>query len=82
MEEAYEMGTVEFVLDGEKLKGGFALVRIGDKKAKDYGKNWLLIKMNDDFADRRKKPVKSQPESVKSGKTIEEVKDGKKPHKK
>jgi bifunctional non-homologous end joining protein LigD len=41
-----EAGKLEFVLHGEKLNGRFALVRMkgrGDK-------NWLLIKMRDQFA--------------------------------
>ncbi len=39
-------GRLEFVLLGEKLKGGFALIRL-----RDQTKNWLLIKMNDPYAD-------------------------------
>ena len=34
---------------------------------------WLLVKMADEQADARRKPVKSQPESVVSGQTVEEV---------
>jgi hypothetical protein len=36
-------------------------------------RRWLLVKMADEQADARRKPVKSQPESVVSGRTIEEV---------
>jgi len=38
-------------------------------------KEWLLIKMKDREADARRNPVSTQPESVKSGKTIEEIED-------
>ena len=34
---------------------------------------WLLVKMADEEADARRKPVKTQPESVLSGRTIEQV---------
>jgi hypothetical protein len=56
-------------LEGEKLRGGYALTRIG----KGTRERWLLVKMDDEGADRRRNPVSSQPESVLSGKTIEEI---------
>ena len=62
-------GHLLFRLAGEKLEGGYALQRTG--KGKDA--NWLLIKMRDDAADARRKPVTSQPKSVKSGRTIAEI---------
>jgi hypothetical protein len=34
---------------------------------------WLLIKRRDEGADARRPPVSTQPESVLSGKTIEEI---------
>jgi bifunctional non-homologous end joining protein LigD len=43
-----DAGKVEFVLDGERLKGQFALVRM-QGRGKD---NWLLIKMRDEHAAR------------------------------
>lgn len=39
-------GKLEFVLEGKKLKGGFAIARMKGKE-----KEWLLIKKKDDFAD-------------------------------
>jgi DNA ligase D-like protein (predicted 3'-phosphoesterase) len=47
MAEALEEGKVEFLLDGDKLHGGYALIRIAD----DEEGNWLLLKMNDEDAD-------------------------------
>ena len=38
---------------------------------------WLLVKSDDEFADRRRNPVRSQPESVRSGKRIGELTRGK-----
>jgi hypothetical protein len=36
----------------------------------------LLVKSDDEFAGRRRNPVRSQPESVKSGKRIGELTQG------
>jgi hypothetical protein len=36
-------------------------------------KNWLLVKELDDQADGRRNPVKTEPKSVLSGKTIREM---------
>jgi len=67
--EALERGHAVFVLHGEKLRGGFALQRTrpGAKP------QWLLIKRRDEGADARRNPQSTQPESVKTGRTIEEV---------
>jgi DNA ligase D-like protein (predicted 3'-phosphoesterase) len=69
VEEQVANGHVAIWLDGKKLRGGYALTRLGGGKRE----RWLLVKMDDEGADRRRKPVKSQPESVKSGRTLEEV---------
>jgi hypothetical protein len=37
------------------------------------GRRRLLVKADDEGADRRRKPVTSQPGSVQSGRTIEQV---------
>ncbi|MCB1081451.1 MAG: DNA ligase [Chlamydiia bacterium] len=66
MQTAFRKGRIEVFLKGKKLYGGFALVRF-------QGKNWLLIKMKDAYADRRKNVVKAEPHSVKSGRTIDEI---------
>jgi len=62
-------GHVTIWLEGEKLTGGYALIRTGG----DDDDRWLLIKMRDDEADARRNPTSTQPESVKSGRTIEEI---------
>jgi DNA ligase D-like protein (predicted 3'-phosphoesterase) len=70
IEQSYKKGLLEFWLEGKKLKGGYALV-----KMKESEKNWLFVKMDDEEADARRNPVSTEPESVKSGKTIEEIDD-------
>jgi DNA ligase D-like protein (predicted 3'-phosphoesterase) len=72
VKEAVESGHVKVWLEGKKISGGYALTRVGDgKKAR-----WILVKMNDEAADARRKPVKTQPESVLSGRTVEKLKSG------
>ena len=34
---------------------------------------WILVKVRDEAADARRNPVSAQPESVLSGRTIEDV---------
>lgn len=70
MAEALEEGRLEVWLEGKKIRGGHALVhaRLGGKD-----ENWLLVKMDDEAADARRHPTSTQPESVLSGRTVEEV---------
>jgi len=68
LEQALRQGRVKIWLDGEKLKGGYALTRIGLKPAR-----WLLIKINDAHANARRDITKTAPRSVLSGKTVEEI---------
>lgn len=71
MDEAIEAGHVEVWLEGQKLQGGYALVRT---RTDSRGKaQWLFIKMRDDKADARRNPVSTQPDSVLSGRSLEEV---------
>jgi len=46
LREGLEKGHITFILNGEKLKGEFALIRLKKASLKD----WLLIKKNDEFA--------------------------------
>jgi len=71
MSEAFDEGKIEVWLEGRKLTGGFALIRTGKDRS---GKSrWLLVKMKDEKADARRNPVSTQPASVLSGKSIEQV---------
>lgn len=69
MAEGLDRGHLSFRLNGEKLRGGYALTRMrgGDDEA------WLLVKRKDDDADARRNPVRSQPESVLSGRTLDQL---------
>jgi DNA ligase D-like protein (predicted 3'-phosphoesterase) len=71
VEEALERGHLSFWLEGEKLRGGWTLHRTrGGAKPQ-----WLVIKRRDEGADARRDPVSTQPESVLSGRTLDEIGD-------
>ncbi len=69
MSEAIAAGHVKFWLEGKKLRGGWTLQRTsaGDRP------QWLLIKRRDSQSDAGGDPRSSQPESVRSGATIEQI---------
>jgi len=64
-----EDGTIEIFFDGEKIKGGYALVRMGGADSN----KWLLIKMHDEYASARKNPTSTQNKSVKTGRTLAQI---------
>ncbi len=68
MPEALASGHALVRLSGSKIRGGYALQRIDDDKDQ-----WLLIKMDDDEADARRNPVSTEPESVASGRDLDEI---------
>ncbi len=74
-EEGYRKGKLKFTLEGEKLHGGWTLVKShGGKYGKD-GNAWLLIKEDDDYAQpaREASVVEEHPLSVASGRSLEEI---------
>lgn len=70
MEEALEHGHAKVWLEGEKLTGAFALSRT---RMRGDDRNWLLVKVDDEGADRRRKPARTQTRSVLSGRTNDDV---------
>ena len=48
--EGLKKGQLHFRLHGERLKGGWALIRM-PPRGKEKRENWLLIKERDEFAD-------------------------------
>lgn len=70
MSHAVADGHVRVTLDGHKLQGGYALIQTsmgGDER------KWLLVKVDDEAADARRNPTRTQPESVLSGRTVDDV---------
>lgn len=70
LKKAYEMGTLEFELEGDKLAGGYALIKM---KSGNMKGNWLLVKMKDDKADARRNPVNTETKSVVSNRTMNQI---------
>jgi bifunctional non-homologous end joining protein LigD len=68
-------GSLKFVMHGTKMKGKWALIRMGGKAANERKPNWLLIKEHDDFERKQDdEPVtEEEPNSVVTGRTIEEI---------
>lgn len=71
--EGLKKGRLHFRLHGEKLEGGWHLVRSGGRRTQ--GKDWLLIKERDAAADPERDIVAAAPASVKSGLTLEQLKE-------
>jgi bifunctional non-homologous end joining protein LigD len=75
----WDEGTVEvtrddpdhltFVLDGHKLIGKFSFVRTHDRQ-------WILVKGDDEFAQRGSDITADRPESVRSGRTWQQLAAG------
>lgn len=68
MEKTIEDGHMEFHLEGEKLKGAYALIHTG----RAGRKFWLFFKMKDSDSDSSDILIE-MPESVLSGRTVEEI---------
>jgi DNA ligase D-like protein (predicted 3'-phosphoesterase) len=70
MRRALQMGAVEVWLEGKKIRGGYALIQT---RMRGQEKNWLLVKMKDKASRSGREPTKSEPKSVLTGRTIEEI---------
>lgn len=70
LEPGLRAGKVEVWLEGTKIRGGYALIHARMGGDDD---NWLLVKMDDAEADARRNPVSTEPESVVSGRTLDEL---------
>ena len=68
--EQIARGKLEFELFGFKLRGRWTLARMSGKD-----RDWLLLKKSDEYAGDAE-PTERFPESVLSGLTIEELRDG------
>src|SRR6201999_1084686 len=70
-------GHLAFTLDGEKLHGGWHLVRM-HRRPNEKRDNWLLIKQHGDAerSARDKDILEEQPLSVTTGRSLEEIAEG------
>src|SRR5580704_17651188 len=77
-EDALQAGDLKFTLEGDKLKGSWVLVRMRGDKFRGKRTNWLLIKHRDaDSADANGDSVLTEDRSVASGRTMQQIAEGK-----
>jgi bifunctional non-homologous end joining protein LigD len=75
LRRGYEQGKLAFTLHGARLRGSWALVRTrGPDRTKPQ---WLLIKHRDEYARRGSDIVAEETTSVDSGRTMDEIAEGK-----
>ncbi|MDK1385236.1 DNA ligase D [Sinorhizobium sp. 8-89] len=79
IEKSLRTGAFKFRLAGEKLNGGWMLARLKPKPGEEDQRNWLLFKERDLAADATTDILSTRPESVKSGRRIEELVEKPKP---
>ncbi|HEU4986659.1 MAG TPA: DNA ligase D [Rhizobiaceae bacterium] len=72
IDKSLASGAFKFRLAGEKLNGGWMLARLKQKPGESKT-NWLLFKERDPAADATLDILQARPESVKSGRRIEEL---------
>jgi len=65
-------GDLKFRLNGERLKGDFALVKMRGRRPGSKGNEWLMIKKHDDHVVEGY-DIEGIEESVLSGRSLEEV---------
>lgn len=74
VEEGLRKGELKFTLQGRRMKGKWALIRLKGKPG-DTKDNWLLLKEKDEYA----KPIDGTSEyitSIRTGRTMEEIEQG------
>jgi bifunctional non-homologous end joining protein LigD len=67
---AVAKGKLTFTLHGEKLRGRWHLVKT---RSEGKAENWLLFKGRDEAANDKLDIVTAKPESVLSGRTVDEI---------
>jgi bifunctional non-homologous end joining protein LigD len=73
-----DKGHLHFVLDGERMKGEWLLIRLRPR-GKEKRENWLLRKIDDAEAGGSDTLVETALTSVKTGRTMQEIAEGKSP---
>lgn len=66
--QSYQSGRIEFFLRGKKMKGGFALI-----KTSASANQWLVCKLNDEYASKKRNPVTTQKKSALTNRTMYQI---------
>lgn len=72
LRRGYEKGDLKIVMNGQRLRGGWVLVRMN----RPSGKEWLLIKHRDDTADPDYDVTADETTSVTTDRTMEQIAEG------
>jgi bifunctional non-homologous end joining protein LigD len=74
-QKGYHAGKLKFALEGDKLRGGFTLVKARGQGRDDDDRGWFLIKENDEEArpESEYSITQARPESVATGRSMEEI---------
>ena len=76
VDDGLRRGKLSFRLEGQRISGGFALVRLKPRKGEriaDARENWILVKERDDPMPDDPDPVENHDTSVASGRTMSEI---------
>ncbi|MBS0296007.1 MAG: DNA ligase D [Proteobacteria bacterium] len=79
IEKALKKGHLSFRFDGERLKGGWTLIRMRNDREGGRGRNnWLLIKHEDETAHEEDHDalLEENAVSIASGRTMQEIAEG------
>jgi bifunctional non-homologous end joining protein LigD len=70
--DGFKEGMLHFRLEGKRMTGGWALIRMKGK-ADEKRENWLLVKERDGAADDRDRLLEKNDKSVRTGRKMEEI---------
>jgi bifunctional non-homologous end joining protein LigD len=75
VDEGLKKGSLKFILHGTKMKGKWALIRMGGKFAREGKPNWLLIKEHDQYErSPEDEPITDRlPDSVVTGRDLKAI---------
>ncbi len=73
VDEGLDTGSLKFILNGKRLKGKWALVRM--KTSGDAKENWLLLKEKDSFV-KDNDGISEFDTSIRTGRTMAEIEKG------
>lgn len=73
-------GALKFSLNGKRLQGDWALIKLKNEKKENEG-NWILLKENDEFA-KKTAGISGFNTSIRTGRTMQEIENNKKKFKK
>ena len=74
LSQSLKKGELKFTLHGQKLQGGWVLVRMKTDRSGGRRSNWLLIKHRDEFASER--DVAEMDRSVASNRAMADIEAG------